>query len=241
MEEKAQTEFTADQVVAWNFKEARNEEGLTHREVADRLLPYLSRKGKPWSRAHVHALENSWKSGTQTRHFNADHLFAFSMVFDRPPTWFLLPPPQAVRIKTEQGRTVEIGGREEDQSAVLAYHYLERLFLDAGAMKKRLEELGKDNVEWRAEAEIYDNHVREALGDLSIVENRLDGVVEDVLRIQEWLRKGKQAVRPTPPTTADEKAKARAEKTEVWRDKTAAQERHIERLEKELRRLKGEK
>ena len=82
-------EIDLNQVVAYNFREARQLRGWTQEEFADRLEPYL---GQRLTQAGVSSIERAW-DGDRRREFDAHELLVFAMVFNLPILYFLLPPP----------------------------------------------------------------------------------------------------------------------------------------------------
>lgn len=88
-----QTEYlvlTGNQVVAHNLRMARLLRGWTQEEATERLEPHL---GVRWSKASYSAAERSAERDDRIRNFTADELLAFSLAFELPVTWFLLPVP----------------------------------------------------------------------------------------------------------------------------------------------------
>lgn len=83
-------ENTADlnEIVAYNFKRARERAGLTQDEVADQLVPFL---GQRLTQASISGIERGY--GIRRREFDAQEILAFSCCFDLPLVWFFLPPP----------------------------------------------------------------------------------------------------------------------------------------------------
>ncbi|NLT34277.1 MAG: helix-turn-helix transcriptional regulator [Gaiellales bacterium] len=81
--------ITGNQVVAYNLRMARLRRGWTQEEAAERLEPYL---GVRWSKASYSAAERSIERQDRIRNFTADELLAFSLAFELPVAWFLLPP-----------------------------------------------------------------------------------------------------------------------------------------------------
>jgi transcriptional regulator with XRE-family HTH domain len=80
---------TLNEVVAYNFRRARELRGLTQDEAAVRLEPFL---GVRLPQASISALERSY-GGDKRREFDAQEILAFACAFDLPLLWFLLPPP----------------------------------------------------------------------------------------------------------------------------------------------------
>src|SRR5262249_49347059 len=81
-------QVTANQVVAYNLKRAREELGLTQELAAQRLEWYL---GKRWSKASFSVAERSAED-RRVREFDANALLAFSRAFEKPVGWFFTPP-----------------------------------------------------------------------------------------------------------------------------------------------------
>ena len=92
-----------NQVVAFNFRAARELRGWTQDELAERLEPYL---GQRLTQAGVSSIERAW-DGDRRREFDAHELLIFAMVFDLPIIWFLLPPPDDHRLMRATTRPVD--------------------------------------------------------------------------------------------------------------------------------------
>ena len=92
-----------NQVVAYNFRAARELRGWTQDELAERLEPYL---GQRLTQAGVSSIERAW-DGDRRREFDAHELLIFAMVFDLPIIWFLLPPPNDHRLMRATTRPVD--------------------------------------------------------------------------------------------------------------------------------------
>jgi hypothetical protein len=109
-----------NQVVAYNVRAARELRGWTQDDLADRLAPYT---GMRPTQANVSAIERAW-DGDRRREFDAHELLVFSLVFDLPIIWFLLPPPGDHRPMAGTTRPVDelythIVGRPEQLEPVL--------------------------------------------------------------------------------------------------------------------------
>ena len=76
-----------NEVVAYNFKRARDLYGWTQDEVADRLEPFL---GVRLPQASISGIERGYKG--RRREFDAQELLAFACCFDVPILWFFIPP-----------------------------------------------------------------------------------------------------------------------------------------------------
>jgi transcriptional regulator with XRE-family HTH domain len=80
---------SANQVVAYNLRKARELRGWTQEEAAAELENHL---GWRWSKAVWSSAERS-VYGQRIRPFDADELVAFARTFDLPLLYFLLPSP----------------------------------------------------------------------------------------------------------------------------------------------------
>jgi hypothetical protein len=82
-----------NEVIAYNFRRARELRGLTQPEAAAVLEPFL---GQLLPQASISAIERSW-GGDKRREFDAQEILAFACAFDLPLLWFFLPPPDDTR------------------------------------------------------------------------------------------------------------------------------------------------
>jgi transcriptional regulator with XRE-family HTH domain len=82
-----------NEVIAYNFRRARDLRGLTQPEAAAALEPFL---GQRLPQASISAIERS-AGGDKRREFDAQELLAFACAFDLPLLWFFLPPPNDTR------------------------------------------------------------------------------------------------------------------------------------------------
>lgn len=87
--EEETAEVNLNQVVAYNFRVARELRGWTQEEAAEQLEPYL---GMRLTQASISAIERAW-DGDRNREFDAQEILAFALAFDLPLIWFYLPPP----------------------------------------------------------------------------------------------------------------------------------------------------
>lgn len=78
-----------NEVVAYNFRRAREFRGLTQDEAAARLERFL---GQRLTQASISAIERAY-DGERRREFDAHEILMFACAFDVPLTWFFLPPP----------------------------------------------------------------------------------------------------------------------------------------------------
>lgn len=83
-------QFTANlnEIVAYNFRRARELRGLTQDEAAQALEPFL---GQRLPQASISAIERAY-GGERRREFDAQEILAFAAAFDLPLIWFFLPP-----------------------------------------------------------------------------------------------------------------------------------------------------
>jgi transcriptional regulator with XRE-family HTH domain len=114
-------EVDVNQVVAYNLRAARELRGWTQEDLSERLEPYL---GQRLTQAGVSAIERAW-DGDRRREFDAHELLIFSMVFNLPVLWFLLPPPGDHRLMRGTTRPVDelymyLLGRPEQLEPVYA-------------------------------------------------------------------------------------------------------------------------
>jgi transcriptional regulator with XRE-family HTH domain len=82
-----------NEVIAYNFRRARELRGLTQPDAAVKLEPFL---GQRLPQASISAIETSF-GGDKRREFDAQELLAFACAFDLPLLWFFLPPPGDAR------------------------------------------------------------------------------------------------------------------------------------------------
>jgi hypothetical protein len=81
--------ISVHQVVAYNFRRAREEKGWTQDQTSDELVPYLGYKLR---QAGVSAIEKTFDS-ERKRNLDVGEVAAFSRCFDLPLAWFFTPPP----------------------------------------------------------------------------------------------------------------------------------------------------
>ena len=110
-----------NEVIAYNFRRARELRGLTQDEAAVALEPFL---GQRLTQASISALERSY-GGDKRREFDAQEILAFTCAFDVPLMWFFLPPPQdARRLQGTSDRVTELYtlalGREDQLDELYA-------------------------------------------------------------------------------------------------------------------------
>ncbi len=82
-------EADLNEVVAYNFRLARELRGWTQEEAAQALEPLL---GQRLPQASISAIERAY-DGERRREFDAQEVLAFALAFDLPLLWFFLPPP----------------------------------------------------------------------------------------------------------------------------------------------------
>jgi hypothetical protein len=91
--------LSANQVVSYRLREARELRGWTQKDAGERLGVYL---GVRWSEASVSQAENSCYPGRRCREFTGDDLLALVRCFELPMAFFLVPPP-GCRLATGDG------------------------------------------------------------------------------------------------------------------------------------------
>ncbi len=84
----AKPALTVHQIVAYNFRLAREEVGWTQAQTSDQLEPYL---GYRLNQAGVSAIEKTFDS-ERRRNIDVAEVVAFARCFDKPVNWFFLPP-----------------------------------------------------------------------------------------------------------------------------------------------------
>ncbi len=95
--------MTPNQMVAMNLRLARKIKGWSQEKAGKALRPYL---GEAWSKARWSQAEKADNPDT-VRGFTADELVAFSLAFDLPVVWFLMPPVEQLGedVPAEVGNT----------------------------------------------------------------------------------------------------------------------------------------
>jgi transcriptional regulator with XRE-family HTH domain len=78
-----------NEIVAYNFRAARELRGWTQEDTAGALEPFL---GQRLPQASISAVERAYE-GDRRREFDAQEILAFALTFDLPLVWFFLPPP----------------------------------------------------------------------------------------------------------------------------------------------------
>src|SRR5438067_12902483 len=82
-----------NEIVAYNFRAARELRGWTQEETALELERFL---GQRLPQASISAIERAY-DGDRRREFDAHELLAFALCFELPLFWFFLPPPKDAR------------------------------------------------------------------------------------------------------------------------------------------------
>jgi transcriptional regulator with XRE-family HTH domain len=77
-----------NEVVAYNFRRARELRGLTQEETAATLERFL---GHRLPQASISAIERAYE-GERRREFDAHEILMFACAFDLPLAWFFIPP-----------------------------------------------------------------------------------------------------------------------------------------------------
>lgn len=106
MPSELKSPLSLNAVVAWNLHRARlfcrqrdqDMKAWTQAATGEKLKRYS--RGE-WTKANLSGAERSRFTGD--RNFSANDLLAFSVVFDLPVAWFLMPPPGfSVKVGDEQ-------------------------------------------------------------------------------------------------------------------------------------------
>jgi hypothetical protein len=118
-----------NEIVAYNFRLARELRGWTQEYTAERLEPLLGRR---LPQAGISAIERAY-GGEHRREFDAQEIFAFSLAFDLPMLWFFLPPPGDHRTLLRSSNIVSelygiVFGQDDQLEPV--YERLRRLGID---------------------------------------------------------------------------------------------------------------
>ena len=96
----AAEELDVNRVVSFNLRLAREQNGWTQEQFADRLEQVTGHRP---TQASVSALERAWEGGRR-REFDAQELVDFSVALNVPIVWFFLPPPGDRRKIKNTGR-----------------------------------------------------------------------------------------------------------------------------------------
>jgi hypothetical protein len=118
-----------NEIVAYNFRAARELRGWTQEDTARALDPLL---GQRLPQASISAIERAYE-GDRHREFDAQEILAFALGFDLPLVWFFLPPPGDHRTLHHTTNTVSelygiVFGRETRLQPV--YDRLRQLGID---------------------------------------------------------------------------------------------------------------
>lgn len=184
-EEASFSEADLNEVVAYNFKRARELRGWTQDEVADRLAPYL---GVRLPQASISGIERGYRG--RPREFDAQELFAFSLCFDVPLIWFLLPPAGDQRRMRNSGEYLQelyglVLGRE-DQLELLYERFRELGRAEPGVIDRVFEQMsGRPSAVTMADyrrrrkelllafVDAYSDHLDEAATELGAIFDKL--------------------------------------------------------------------
>lgn len=122
-------EADLNEIVAYNFRLARELRGWTQEEAAQALEPLL---GQRLPQASISAIERAYE-GERRREFDAQEVLAFALAFNLPLVWFFLPPPADHRALHRTSNIVSelygvVFGREDQLGPV--YDRLRQLGID---------------------------------------------------------------------------------------------------------------
>jgi transcriptional regulator with XRE-family HTH domain len=122
-------EADLNEIVAYNFRLARELRGWTQEEAAQALEPLI---GQRLPQASISAIERAYE-GERRREFDAQEVLAFALAFNLPLVWFFLPPPADHRALHRTSNIVSelygiVFGREDQLGPV--YDRLRQLGID---------------------------------------------------------------------------------------------------------------
>ena len=140
--------MTPNQIVAINLRLARKEKGWSQEQAGTAVAPYL---GEEWSKARWSQAEKA-DDPTSVRGFTANELVAFSLTFQRPLIWFLMPPPPEGEHDAPLPALVGV----DDDGGVPLNEYLDLLYVadpELGGMKERVLALS-DFLGWDLRARL---------------------------------------------------------------------------------------
>ena len=180
--------ITANQLVAYNLRRARENCELTQDQAAERLEPFL---GTKWSRATFSAAETSITSG-RPREFTANEILAFARAFGQSVDWFFYPPVDDTSAISCGGPTeVSIGelldsaipwprpGAQQRAAAAIS-----RLPADQrSVLENKLREGGLARVDALATAEAGIRETTRLAADLRRIANAIEGAEDAAKRL----------------------------------------------------------
>jgi transcriptional regulator with XRE-family HTH domain len=176
-----------NEIVAYNFRRARELRGLTQEEAAQALASFV---GQRLPQASISAIERAYE-GERRREFDAHEILMFACAFDLPLTWFFLPPTEDHR--RFQGTSDHVNellvlllGRE-DQLEVLDERFRELGYREKTADDVLLERLTGRAITGRLED--YRNRRKELLLALLAQDaDELDKAAQDLGAFFDHLR-----------------------------------------------------
>jgi transcriptional regulator with XRE-family HTH domain len=137
-----------NEIVAYNFRAARELRGWTQDETAQALEGLL---GQRLPQASISAIERAYE-GDRRREFDAQEILAFALGFNLPLVWFFLPPPGDRRTLHHTTNIVSelygiVFGREDQLEPV--YERLRELGIDDQTEAQRTIEIltGRPNLD----------------------------------------------------------------------------------------------
>lgn len=130
--------WSANQLVAYNLRRARELREMTQQAAGAKLAEYL---GKPWSAAGWSAAEQSIE-GKRIRQFTPNEILAFAHLFDVPPSYFFMPPPGREDVAQITFTDPRPGSRP--RKVLDAGDVLELVLLVSDPLGRRLAEMDMD-------------------------------------------------------------------------------------------------
>jgi transcriptional regulator with XRE-family HTH domain len=133
-------EADLNEIVAYNFRAARELRGMTQDETAQLLERFT---GQRLPQASISAIERAYE-GDRRREFDAQEILAFALTFRLPLVWFFLPPPGDTRRLFHTSDYVRelyaiVFGREDELEPV--YERLRQMGIDEPTEAARTVEL----------------------------------------------------------------------------------------------------
>jgi transcriptional regulator with XRE-family HTH domain len=176
-----------NEIVAYNFRAARELRGWTQEETADALEPLL---GQRLPQASISAIERAYE-GDRRREFDAHEILAFALAFDLPLVWFFLPPVGDHRILHHATNTVSelygiLFGRENQLGPI--YDRLRQLGIDDPTQAARTVEALTGRPSPARQASYRERRKQMLLALLDQYTDRVDQAAEEIGAFFDHLR-----------------------------------------------------
>jgi transcriptional regulator with XRE-family HTH domain len=176
-----------NEIVAYNFRAARELRGWTQEETARALEPLL---GQRLPQASISAVERAYE-GDRRREFDAQEILAFALAFDLPLVWFFLPPVGDHRLVHHTTNTVSelyevVFGKESQLGPV--YERLRRLGIDDPTQAARTVEALTGRPSRGRQASFRERRKQMLLALLDQYTDRVDQAAEEIGAFFDHLR-----------------------------------------------------